>query len=251
MSRFTVPIVALVACGSNRATVSGGSDATMPLPGDAHTAIDATHSAVHDGATVQVDAAPPVDAAFVPPDPFTLPMNVVPITFAQLASYLAPGATTASGGAFTLVSRTRDSCNSVSGCTAWIYPSPVALMATDGTPLAQPTAGTALLGLQTVDSPPSFSISFAGADVTFNCADIPQTGAASWNCNNLSAANTEAWFAGTYLGAPELSNTTLINWQGVIASDGTYQFVTVLGSQQGTSITGQNNLEQMAIYGAL
>ena len=38
---------------------------------------------------------------------------------------------------------------------------------------------------------------------------------------------------------------------GVIASDGTYQFVTVLGSQQGTSITGQNNLEQMAIYGAL
>jgi hypothetical protein len=257
MVRFMMLIFSILvsACGAGHdgGGASTGADAASDRGDAAALGSDGalgSDASARDAAMMR-DAGATADAAFVPTDPFTLPTGVTPITFAELATYFASGATSASGGEFTVVTRARDACNAVTSCTAWNDPSPVALMASDGTPLSTPTGGLASLALQTVDAPPSFSIVFAGADVTFDCADIPQTGESSWNCDNRSSANSVVWFAGTYLGSPELSNTTLINWQGVIASDGAYQFVSVLGSQQGTSITGQNNLEQIAIYGQL
>jgi hypothetical protein len=48
--------------------------------------------------------------------------SCAPMSFDQLATYLAPGQTRSDAGTFTLRARTRDSCAQYQGCSPWLDP---------------------------------------------------------------------------------------------------------------------------------
>jgi hypothetical protein len=247
MKSWLFSLSTLAACGSS---AGGAGDNTPPLP-DAPSPLDA--------GGLDTDASPdalalgdaPPDAPSVPADVFTVDSSKQPITFAQLVPYFGPGETSAAVGSYQLRMRTRAACNEVTGCTAWMDPSPVSLMESNGAQHVPATTGTATLQLDVDSSPPRISIDFADGALRFTCGYVPQTGAASWDCSGRAGGSGLLWFYGYYLGHPRLDNTTYLAWHGQIASDGTYHFVSELASNLGTAVDGANNLGQLAIYGSL
>jgi len=231
----------LLACG--RAGSGDHPDATHGGGDDDAAMTDATTDGAHADAAMP-DAGNPCLVA----DPFTIAAGAQPITFAQLVAHFGPGQTSANVGPYMLRMRSRASCNSVTGCTPWTDPGSVTLMESNGTQRVPATSGGATLQLDAGASPPKIGIQFAGG-VRFTCSGVPQTGSASWSCGTY--ATGLLWFYAYYLGSPRLDNTTLIEWKGIITSDGWYQFATQLASDLGTAIDGTNNLEQVAIYGSL
>lgn len=255
MTRFVCLFVLLAACGhrepASSVDAAAGGDGTLG---------DATRP--------PVDAAPPIDGPYVPMDPFTIPPCQA-MTFAQLVTYFPPGGTTAAAGAFTLTSRARASCNEITGCSPWVEPSPVELQqifdragVPAGTAHALPATGGIELTLDTTSSTPSISIDFSNAEpgasdtIDFHCGAIQQGGVGDTLDCSVEVQFTSdypslLWFVDTYLGQPLFDNTTLVEWQGRICDGGGYQLVTKLATDLGTSVTGANNRNQIAVYGQL
>jgi hypothetical protein len=245
MKRGLVCVCLLGACGSSAGgggdDAAGSPDAATP---DAASLVDAGDPDLD----APPDAAP--DAPPVPADAFTLDTTKQPMTFAQLTTYFGAGETSAAVGSYTLRMRTRSACNEVTGCTPWVDPSPVSLMESGGAQHVPLTTGTATLNLDVDASPPRISITFGDGGLDVTCGYVPQTGDASWSCTGRAGAGL-LWFYAYYLGSPRLDNTTYLAWRGQIASDGTYHFVSELGSELGTAVDGANNLGQLAIFGSL
>ncbi len=180
-------------------------------------------------------------------DPYTLPTGVTAVTFAQLVPYFAPGTTTASVGSFAVTSRSR-ACDAVTGCGAWSS-TPASVMATDGTREAIPSAGVPTLGFEDDESIIDVTM-YGGGTFYIYCEGANDDGASSWGCNGISPQGL-VWYDASYEGSPRVDNTTLIEWQGTVASDGSFQFVTELASQLGTDLGGSNNDYQIAVCGQL
>jgi hypothetical protein len=235
-------LIGVAACG--RASAIGARD-------DDGVSVDAPGSTADASPDPGGDAGPdaPPDGPVVPADPFTIDPAKQPMPFAQLVTYFGPGEVVAGVGGYQVRLRSRAACNEVTGCTPWIDPGTVTLMESNGTQRVPSASGAATLKLDTLSSPPKISIEFAGSPVRFSCGSTPQAGTPSWSCSTYGTGLL--WFSDQYLGHPRLDNTTLIEWRGIIATDGTYHFVSRLASDLGTAVTGKNNLQQMAIYGAL
>jgi hypothetical protein len=249
----------LLACASSRepcATCDRLPDAAAETdaPGTTDAAVDA--------------AVTPPDAPWQPADPFTLE-TCTPMAFADLVAYFPAGGTAASVGGFTLTSRTRASCNEITGCSPWVHPSPVRLQqifARDGyakgTTHAMPPAGSTQLQLVT-SSPAKITMQLAAAEpgaasltIRFRCEGVPQNGSADGlDCSVQVEFPGDypslLWFVDTYAGQPLFDNTTMVSWRGRICDDGRYQLVTRLASDLGTSVEGANNRNQLAIHGTL
>jgi hypothetical protein len=254
MTRAALVAIALAACGHPH---GGGAVPDSSAGGDAQVAIDTA-----------LDTAPPIDAAYVPPDPFTLD-NCTAMTFAQLVAYFAPGSTSALGGAFTLTSRTRASCNDVTGCSPWVWPSAVEMAQVlertgypSGSQHALPSGGSVVLALDTIFSPPSIGLQMQNAEpgtantIYIPCGDVKQNGVAdSLDCSMQVQFPGDypalVDFVDFYAGAPLFDNTTMVSWHGRICDDGRYQLVTKLAADLGTMVSGANNRNQLAIYGQL
>lgn len=239
----------VAACGGGAAgTNDDGRNDAGDSPGDARVAPDAVVDPLTDaGADPRPDA--PVDAPSRPADPFTIDPTKTPMLFEQLATYFAPGETIAAVGSYQVHLRSRTACNAITGCTPWIGPGTVTLMESNGAPRVPPATGGATLKLDVASSPPRISLELAGSPVRFTCGYAPEGGTPVWDCSTYGSGLL--WFYGSYLGSPRLDNTTLILWRGLIATDGTYQFVSRLASDLGTAVDGANNLQQMAIVGTL
>jgi len=242
--KLRIGLLCLVAaCGGAGANGDGiGVDAPGASPGDGGDGTDASP-------TVDAAPEPPPDGPGLPADFFTIDPAKQPMSFAELVTYFGPGETVASVGGYTVRLRSRAACNAVTGCTPWIDPGTVTLMESNGTQRVPPADGGTMLKLDVTASPPRISIDFAGSPVRFSCGYVPQTGTPVLDCSAYGSGLL--WYYAYYLGHARLDNTTLIQWRGIIASDGTYHFVSRLASDLGTAVDGTNNLQQMAIYGTL
>ena len=251
----------LVACGDPRPPCTGCVQPDAPVVTDAAGDAFAADAAVD--AMVDAPARP-----WQPSDPFTLE-SCTAMTFEDLVKHFPPGTTSASVGGFTLTSRTRASCNAITGCSAWVQPSPVRLQQifarggyAKGATHAMPPSGSTQLHLQTT-SPAKITVQLAAPEpgatnltIRFRCEGVPQNGAADGlDCSTQVEFPDDypslLWFVDTYAGQPLFDNTTMVSWRGRICDDGRYQLVTKLASELGTSVEGANNRNQLAIHGTL
>ncbi len=256
MTRAALVAIALAACGHPH---GGGAvpDSSSGSSGDAPAALDAA-----------LDTPPPIDAPYVPQDPFTLD-NCTAMTFAQLVAYFPPGGTSGGGSAFTLTSRTRASCNDVTGCSPWVWPSAVEMAQIlertgypSGSQHALPSGGGLVLVLDTVSSPPSIGLQMQNTEpgtantIYIPCGSVLQGGVADTLDCSMQVEFTGDYpslldFVDFYAGEPLFDNTTMVSWHGRICDDGRYQLVTKLAADLGTMVSGANNRNQLAIYGQL
>ncbi len=228
---------------------------------------DAGPTAIDSGSTT-----PPPPPAW-PADPFTVDTSCTAMTFAELATRFAAGATSANVPNFTVVSRTRASCNAITGCSAWVNPSPASIEQFNGIDTTNTMgkthtlegAGLMTLSLDTLDSPPRIKVqTWVAEPSTPNSIYVAFGGpiqgvAATSLVSTLVALETPGGdspiiFTENYEGAPAGGYESEIAFTGRICEDGHYQFVTQLAAQiypSDPDVTGSNNTNQIAYYGQL
>jgi hypothetical protein len=214
-----------------------------------------------DAGQVDADAGGPT---FTPPDPFTIDTSRPPISFAGLAAYIPAGGSDVKTGWFTVVSRSRH-CTDGTGCSAWSStPAEVEpdrtmdcahALITSGTPEIELSFGP-ILELTLSAPSPAISTNVGSCVETFQLGSVneaPDSGAGSLvsGANVLSPegilGNLE--FPTATLGPADVDGIIQLN--GRINDDGTFQAVSQLGQPTTAVPTPANMQFQIAIYGHL
>lgn len=239
-------LLVLAAC----ATGHVGHDTDSELHDTPVDAAPCDHADAGDGSSDGPDAS-----VIEPADPFTLDAACTPMTFAALVPRFAPGATVATiAQPFTLVTRHRESCNEVTGCTPWIAGGVLLYAAAGyGTPAIEPfpppSSGSVELRLIVTPGWPSFmrldlrAEGPSGEPIHLDCTGPHQ--------GNSAGDITECWMQSApnrvYLvEVPQVAPVVDVLWDGRICDDGRFHFVTRLASYPSPV-----NLAQLAIYGQL
>jgi len=199
-----------------------------------------------------------VEERSAPSDPFALEA-CTPMTFADLVAKFPPGEMTAPlGSPFTLVSRSRASCNAFTGCTPWA--SGNVLLQSSRAIVEPPRSGLAALVLDTT-APARISLDLLAREpsagvlglswphvpprLRFQCGAVPIQGIADGLHCTLAL---EAYELEPFEFATTTEDTAYFAWDGHVCTDGTYQFVTRIDAN---NVDGAANRNQMAIWGRL
>lgn len=218
-----------------------------------------------DGGAPAPDAAGP--AGFVPADPFTVDSSRAAITFAQLAAYFAPGATSVQLGTFSVVGRHRQCAEG--SCSDWTPSPSVTVVEESFNQLAcanrLTAGGTAELDLIAgpsirlllngpVDEIPAGTDSCTDTFELEYVNDADDSGAEALT-GAPSVFFPDASFPSGLWFPTTIPNSTAnldgaINLSGRINDDGSFQFVSVLSAET-TDLNGANQENQIALYGQL
>jgi hypothetical protein len=260
--------IGMLAACSHRAGALGGNAAADASGAEDAALIDSTQP----GDAARMLDASPADAAYVPPDPFTVDTSCPAMSFDQLAARFPPGETVAAAGQLTWTSRVRASCNAITGCTPWSWPAPVSLaqaIARAGFPSgsvhAVPAGGALTLALDTSQQVPFIELQMQATEpgapsntIVLTCGQIKQGGLAdALDCSIDVSFPTDPpsllFFVDNTAEQPLFDGTTVVFWHGRICSDGTYQLVSKLAAELSPNVPvdSANNRNQFAVYGQL
>jgi hypothetical protein len=211
-----------------------------------------------------------------PADYWTVDTSCESMSFDQLVSgYFSPGVVDADFGGVTFRGRTRDACNTYTGCTPWLEPSTVSLeqpraegQLPAGSMHTVPSTGEVSLHLDTAGSA-SVNIYFSNLEPAapqyqikfFSDWDHGSPDANSGFLNGgfevvfveqpFGDSSMPMYPSVTVEFAGDADNRSMLEMSGRICADGNYHLVSKLAADLGVTVGGGNDLNQIAIYGKL